>query len=388
MLFIGLGISMVIMDATIVNVSLPSIIRELQIGSIDAEWINAIYSLVFAALLIIAGRLGDRVGRRLVFILGAIVFGVASIVAARTGSGEALIAARALQGVGGAMMSPTSLSLVNATYTGEVAHRRLRHLRLDHRRHGGRRASARRLAHREPLVAVGVLHQRSARHHHRRRLADVRAREQGRAHRRGPRRRRRDPVGARHRPVRLRAHRRPQLRVDHRRGRRDSWPGSTGPRDRCHRSSSRSCCRSSASWGCTSSRSGAPRRGSPRSSTSRSSGSPRSASAASPRSSSASASSASCSRCRCSCRACSGSRRSRPARSSPPWRWGRSWPDRRRPSLAARRSQRFVARLGLALEIVAITGIGVTISTTVTWWMHRASGSSSTASAWATPALS
>jgi EmrB/QacA subfamily drug resistance transporter len=118
MLFIGLGISMVIMDATIVNVSLPSIIRELEIGSIDAEWINAIYSLVFAALLIIAGRLGDRVGRRLVFMLGAVVFGVASIVAARTGSGEALIAARALQGVGGAMMSPTSLSLVNATYTG------------------------------------------------------------------------------------------------------------------------------------------------------------------------------------------------------------------------------------------------------------------------------
>jgi EmrB/QacA subfamily drug resistance transporter len=118
MLFIGLGISMVIMDATIVNVSLPSIIRDLEIGSIDAEWINAIYSLVFAALLIIAGRLGDRVGRRLVFMLGAVVFGVASIVAARTGSGEALIAARALQGVGGAMMSPTSLSLVNATYTG------------------------------------------------------------------------------------------------------------------------------------------------------------------------------------------------------------------------------------------------------------------------------
>lgn len=118
MLFIGLGISMVIMDATIVNVSLPSIIRDLQIGSIDAEWINAIYSLVFAALLIIAGRLGDRVGRRLVFVLGAVVFGGASIVAARTGSGEALIAARALQGVGGAMMSPTSLSLVNATYRG------------------------------------------------------------------------------------------------------------------------------------------------------------------------------------------------------------------------------------------------------------------------------
>lgn len=120
MLFIGLGISMVIMDATIVNVSLPSIIRELGIDSVDAEWVNAIYSLVFAALLIIFGRIGDRFGRRRVFILGAIVFGVASMLAARTDSGNALIAARALQGVGGAMMSPTSLSLINATYQGRA----------------------------------------------------------------------------------------------------------------------------------------------------------------------------------------------------------------------------------------------------------------------------
>jgi EmrB/QacA subfamily drug resistance transporter len=118
MLFIGLGTALIIMDATIVNVSLPSIIRELQITSIDAEWVNAIYSLVFAALLIIAGRLGDRVGRRIMFVSGAVVFGVASIIAARTGDGTALIAARALQGVGGAMMSPTSLSLVNSIYTG------------------------------------------------------------------------------------------------------------------------------------------------------------------------------------------------------------------------------------------------------------------------------
>ncbi len=120
MIFIGLGTALIIMDATIVNVSLPSIIRELQITSVDAEWVNAIYSLVFAALLILAGRLGDRVGRRLMFVSGAVVFGVASVVAARTGDGQALIAARALQGVGGAMMSPTSLSLVNSIYVGRA----------------------------------------------------------------------------------------------------------------------------------------------------------------------------------------------------------------------------------------------------------------------------
>lgn len=120
MLFIGLGTAMFIMDATIVNVSLPSIIRDLGISSVDAEWVNAVYALVFAALLIIAGRVGDRVGRRLVFIIGAIVFGVASVIAARTGDGTALIAARALQGVGGAMMSPASLSLVNSIYVGRA----------------------------------------------------------------------------------------------------------------------------------------------------------------------------------------------------------------------------------------------------------------------------
>jgi len=116
---IGLGVAVFIMDATIINVSLPSIITDLGITSVDAEWVNAMYSLVFAALLIIFGRFGDRVGRRTVFIGGAVVFGVASILAARTDSGQALIAARALQGVGGAMMSPTSLSLLNATYTGK-----------------------------------------------------------------------------------------------------------------------------------------------------------------------------------------------------------------------------------------------------------------------------
>jgi EmrB/QacA subfamily drug resistance transporter len=120
MIFIGLGTALFIMDATIVNVSLPSIIRDLGISSVDAEWVNAVYALVFAALLIIAGRMGDRVGRRLIFIIGAVVFGVASIIAARTGDGSALIAARALQGVGGAMMSPASLSLVNSIYVGRA----------------------------------------------------------------------------------------------------------------------------------------------------------------------------------------------------------------------------------------------------------------------------
>ena len=60
MIIIALGLSLVIMDSTIVNVALPSIISDLSISSVDAEWVQAIYALVFAALLIIVGRLGDR----------------------------------------------------------------------------------------------------------------------------------------------------------------------------------------------------------------------------------------------------------------------------------------------------------------------------------------
>ena len=118
MLFIGMGTALIIMDATIVNVSLPSMIADLNLSSIDAEWVNAIYSLTFAALLIVFGRIGDRLGRRLIFVLGAAMFVGASIYAASSRSGEHLITARALQGIGGAMMSPTSLSLVNSLYSG------------------------------------------------------------------------------------------------------------------------------------------------------------------------------------------------------------------------------------------------------------------------------
>lgn len=119
MFIIGLGVALIIMDATIVNVILPSIISDLNISSIDAEWVNAIYSLTFAALLIVMGRLGDRFGRDKIFMLGGVVFGASSILAASATTGSLLITARALQGIGGAMMSPTSLSIINTLYRGK-----------------------------------------------------------------------------------------------------------------------------------------------------------------------------------------------------------------------------------------------------------------------------
>lgn len=112
------GVSLIIIDATIVNVALPTIIDELDLTLTQAEWINSIYALVFASTLILFGRLGDALGRRRVFLAGVAVFVGASLLAAAAPSGELLILARFVQGLGGAAVLPTSLSLVNATFRG------------------------------------------------------------------------------------------------------------------------------------------------------------------------------------------------------------------------------------------------------------------------------
>jgi EmrB/QacA subfamily drug resistance transporter len=116
--FIALGVAMIIVDATIVNVAIPSIIRDIGISVTDAEWVNSIYSLVFASLLLTTGRVGDIVGRRRLFVIGTVAFVAASLVAALAPSAGVLILGRFLQGVGGAMLLPASLSTVNAMYQG------------------------------------------------------------------------------------------------------------------------------------------------------------------------------------------------------------------------------------------------------------------------------
>lgn len=118
LLFIGLGVAMIIVDATIVNVAVPAIIAGLGITSADAQWVRDAYTLAFAALLLAAGRLADRFGRRRMFLAGVGVFVLASLVAATARSGGWLIAARLAQGVGGAAILPSSLSLLNATFRG------------------------------------------------------------------------------------------------------------------------------------------------------------------------------------------------------------------------------------------------------------------------------
>lgn len=112
------GLSMIVVDGTIVGVALPVIITDLDMDLTDAQWVNGIYSVVFAALLLTAGRLGDRLGRRAMFVAGVLVFMLGSVLAALAGSATALIAARVVQGVGGAFVLPATLSSVNATFRG------------------------------------------------------------------------------------------------------------------------------------------------------------------------------------------------------------------------------------------------------------------------------
>jgi EmrB/QacA subfamily drug resistance transporter len=118
LIVVGLGVALIIVDSTIVNVAIPPIIRDIGLTSTEAQWVQEVYTLVFASLLLVWGRLADRYGRRLLFLLGTGTFAAASVLAALSQSGPELIGSRVAQGVGGAMMLPTSLSLLNAGFRG------------------------------------------------------------------------------------------------------------------------------------------------------------------------------------------------------------------------------------------------------------------------------
>ena len=115
---LSIGVAMIIVDATIVNVAVPSIIADLSLDSTQAEWVNTIYALVFAALLITLGRLGDVFGRRRMYLAGLVVFAIASVMAGLAPTGDVLILARVLQGVGGAMILPSTQAILNSNFQG------------------------------------------------------------------------------------------------------------------------------------------------------------------------------------------------------------------------------------------------------------------------------
>jgi len=118
LLFVSLAVSLVIVDSTIINVAIPSIVKDLDASSTDVQWIQEAYTLVFAALLLVFGALADKWGRRSMLVVGLAFFIVSSIFAAMSDTAGALIAWRVIQGIGGAMVLPTTLSIVNATFQG------------------------------------------------------------------------------------------------------------------------------------------------------------------------------------------------------------------------------------------------------------------------------
>ena len=113
---VALATFMTYLDNNIVNVALPVIQRDLHLSTAGLEWIVSGYILVFASLLLAGGRLADVYGRRRLFAIGLIIFTVASFVAGLAGSADVLVAARAVQGLGAAMLTPTTLAIISATY--------------------------------------------------------------------------------------------------------------------------------------------------------------------------------------------------------------------------------------------------------------------------------
>ncbi len=115
---LALAVSIIVMDGTIVNVALPAIMRDLNVSFVNAEWIVTIYALVFSALLITTGRIADIAGRRITLIVGIVVFCIGAVVAGLAHSLTALLVARFIQGIGGAIVLPTTLSSINTIYKG------------------------------------------------------------------------------------------------------------------------------------------------------------------------------------------------------------------------------------------------------------------------------
>ncbi len=116
LVLVCLGQFMVILDATIVNVALPSIQQDLQFSAADLQWVINSYTLVFGGFLLLGGRAADLIGRRALFVAGVIVFSAASLLNGLSNSSEMLVAARGLQGLGGALVSPAALSIITTTF--------------------------------------------------------------------------------------------------------------------------------------------------------------------------------------------------------------------------------------------------------------------------------
>jgi EmrB/QacA subfamily drug resistance transporter len=114
-----LGSSMALLDATVVNVALPTIGRDLHTSLGGLQWTVTAYTLTLAGLILLGGSLGDRMGRRRIFVIGVVWFAVASALCGLAPDIGVLVAARALQGVGGALLAPGSLAIIQASFASD-----------------------------------------------------------------------------------------------------------------------------------------------------------------------------------------------------------------------------------------------------------------------------
>ena len=115
-----LSLLIVSMDATIVNVAIPSIRADFGASPAQMQWVVDVYTLVLASLLMLSGVTGDRFGRRRVFQIGLTVFAFGSLMCSLAPTADALIGARLLQGIGGSMLNPVALSIISQVFTGRV----------------------------------------------------------------------------------------------------------------------------------------------------------------------------------------------------------------------------------------------------------------------------
>ena len=115
-----LSLLIVSMDATIVNVAIPSIRTELHASASQLQWVIDVYTLVLASLLMLSGATADRFGRRRVFQIGLTIFAIGSLLCSLAPDIQTLIAARFLQGIGGSMLNPVALSIISQVFTGRV----------------------------------------------------------------------------------------------------------------------------------------------------------------------------------------------------------------------------------------------------------------------------
>jgi EmrB/QacA subfamily drug resistance transporter len=114
---LGVSLFMIMLDNTVVSLALPTIQQDIGASLTQLEWVVNAYTLVFAVALLTGGKLGDLLGRRMIFITGLVVFTGSSLACGLAGSGGALITARAVQGVGAALMLPATLSIITATFS-------------------------------------------------------------------------------------------------------------------------------------------------------------------------------------------------------------------------------------------------------------------------------